>query len=284
MTTKQVEPVDLFANQQRPTWCPGCGNFAIWTTLKKALARVGWQPHQVVIVFGIGCAGNGANDLRAYTIHGLHGRALPLATGIAAANPRLHVVVVGGDGDGYGEGLAHFIQTARINPNITYLVHDNQVFSLTKGQASPTSQPGMTTDTTPGGVVDIPLSPLALALAANASWIGRGFSGEIDQLESLMIDALNHRGFSYLDIFQPCVTFNHLNTFQWFYERVKKIASKDQDLTDRQVAWRLINQPDLLPIGLFYRQPRPILEEQYPFAAASTPHNRELQSFYQGWQ
>ncbi|MBI3573363.1 MAG: 2-oxoacid:ferredoxin oxidoreductase subunit beta, partial [Candidatus Kerfeldbacteria bacterium] len=192
-----------FETSQAPTWCPGCGDFAIWTIIKNSLVALGYQPHHVVIVFGIGCAGNQANTLRAYTFHGLHGRPLPVALGVALANHHLKVIAVGGDGDGYGEGLAHFIHTIRANPNITYLVHDNQVYGLTKGQVSPTSMVGFRSDSTPTGSIDEPINPIALALAAGCGYVARGFAGDLTHTEQLVKGALEHRGFSFVDILQP---------------------------------------------------------------------------------
>lgn len=260
-----VKPQD-YETDQHPTWCSGCGDFGIWSALKLALAEVKAKPHELVVVFGIGCAGNGANLIKAYGFHGLHGRALPLAVGVAVANHALKVIVVGGDGDGYGEGLNHFIQTIRMNPNITYLVHNNSLYSLTKGQASPTSLRGMITDSTPGGVIDQPLNPLALAIAADCGYVARGFAGDIPHLQGLIVGALRHRGFSYIDVLQPCVTFNHLNTYAWFYQRVKKLETAKHNPGQRSAAWAqatsIDDNLDHLPIGLFYQANKPTYQGQ----------------------
>lgn len=254
-----------FETHQTPTWCPGCGDFGIWTALKGALAELALAPHEIVVVFGIGCSGNQANFVRAYGFHGLHGRALPVAEGIALANHGLTTIVVGGDGDGYGEGLAHFIHTIRANPNITYLVHDNQLYGLTKGQASPTSIQGFRSSSTPLGSPDEPINPLTLALAAGCGFVGRGFAGDVPHLQRLIVQGIRHRGFSFIDILQPCVTFNHLNTYSWFYQRVVKLESRHHDPADRAAAWAEANKgPDELPIGLFLQVERPTLEDHFP--------------------
>lgn len=257
-----------FETSIHPTWCSGCGNFGIWSALKKVLAAKQYAPHEVVLVFGIGCAGNGANWINAYGFHGLHGRALPLAMGIALANHGLKVIVVGGDGDGYGEGLSHFIQTIRANPNITYIVHNNQLYSLTKGQASPTSMHGMVTDSTPGGTIDQPLNPLALAIAADCGYVARGFAGDSQHLEDIIAAGLDHQGFAYIDVLQPCVTFNHLNTYAWFYQRVVKLETGKHDSSNRLSAWQQATSVDgsfeKMPIGVFYQSERPTYEDQLP--------------------
>jgi 2-oxoglutarate ferredoxin oxidoreductase subunit beta len=191
---------------------------------------------------------------------------LPLAVGIALANHGVKVIVVGGDGDGYGEGLNHFIQTIRMNPNVTYIVHNNQLYSLTKGQASPTTSHGAITDSTPFGSTDEPLNPLAMAVAANCGYIARGFAGDVKHLKELMVGALKYKGFSYIDVFQPCVTFNHLNTYAWFFQRVQKLEETKHDTSDRLAAWKQATSIDTnlerLPIGLFYSIQKPTYEDQ----------------------
>ncbi len=254
-----------FETHKFPTWCPGCGDFGIWTALKQALVELGKEPHQVVVVFGIGCSGNQANFVRAYGFHGLHGRALPVATGISLANHGVTTIVVGGDGDGYGEGLAHFVHTMRANPNITYLVHDNQVYGLTKGQTSPTSSQGFKTDSTPAGSLEEPINPIAIALAADCGYVARGFAGDVTHLQKLIVDGVNHKGFSLIDVFQPCVTFNHLNTFSWYYQRVAKLEEMGHNPADRNAAWiRATEASEKLPIGLFFQQEKPTYQDGLP--------------------
>lgn len=254
-----------FETHQTPTWCPGCGDFGIWTALKQALVALRVPPHRVVVVFGIGCSGNQANFVRAYGFHGLHGRALPVAEGIALANQGLTTIVVGGDGDGYGEGMAHFIHTIRANPDITYLVHNNSVYGLTKGQSSPTSVHGFRSPSTPTGNPDEPVNPISLALAAGAGFVGRGFAGDIDHLTQLIVAAVKHRGFSLVDILQPCVTMNHLNTYHWFYPRIVKLDAIHHRPDDRLAAWKQAERaPEKLPIGIFYQTERPTLNDNFP--------------------
>lgn len=254
-----------FETHQFPTWCPGCGDFGIWTALKQALVSLSVEPHQVAVVFGIGCSGNQANFVQAYGFHGLHGRALPLATGLSLANHGLTTIVMGGDGDGYGEGLAHFIHAIRANPNITYIVHNNQVYGLTKGQTSPTSVQGFKTGSTPTGSLDEPINPIALALAADCGYVARGFAGDVAQLRELIVNGVRHLGFALIDVFQPCVTFNHLNTFSWYYQRVKKLSELGHDPTDRLAALtRALDSADILPTGLFYQRAKPTYQDGLP--------------------
>lgn len=234
-----------------PTWCPGCGDFGIWGALKMALIEMAMPEENTVIVFDIGCSGDMADFVRVYGLHSLHGRSIPVAEGIAMANHNLNVIVVGGDGGLYGEGMGHFIAACRGNHNITLLVHDNQTYGLTKGQASPTTCEGVKTSSTPFGVIEAPINPIALAITANASWVGRSYAANIPFTKDMIIKAIKHKGFSVLDIYQPCVTFNKLNTHAWFLERVEKIAD-DYVPNDRSVAWGMAQREDKLPIGVFY--------------------------------
>lgn len=253
-----------FETSQMPTWCPGCGNFALWTALNHVFAAKKWQPHEVVVAFDIGCSGNASNWVKAYTFHGLHGRSVPLGVGIKLANHKLKTIIVSGDGAAYGEGISHLIHTIRANPDITYLVEDNQLYALTKGQASPTSAEGYTGESTPYGSPDEPLNPIALALAADASFVARGFAGDLPHLESLITQALDHTGFSFIDAFQPCVTFNKLNTYAWFFERVRKLEDMKYIPNDRARALEQAWATDYLPIGVFYQSTRHTLEQRLP--------------------
>ncbi len=234
-----------------PTWCPGCGDFGIWSSLKKALAELAIPQEQLVIVFGVGCSGNMADFLRCYGFHALHGRALPNAEAIKLANHHLKVIVVAGDGDTYGEGMGHFIAACRGNHDITLIVHDNEVYGLTTGQASPTMDQGRKTKSTPTGTIEVPVNPLALAVNSGASWVGRGFAGNIPYTTELVKQAIQHKGFSLLDIFQPCVTFNKVNTHLWYNERVYKIEGEANQ--DKLKAIGLTYESDKLPIGVFYQ-------------------------------
>jgi len=285
MTT--IQPHDEFTTPIVPTWCPGCGNFGLWTALKQALAELKLPPHQVVLVFGIGCSGNQANFVRSYVFHSLHGRALPVAEGIALANSGATVIAIGGDGDGYGEGMAHFIHTVRANPNVTYLVHDNQVYSLTKGQTSPTSARGTKSPSTPFGSIDTPVNPLGLAITAGCGFVARGFAGDTAHLTQLIKAAITHRGFSLVDIFQPCVTFNAINTYKWFYDHVVKLDTLKHDPINRDAAWKIAQREDKLPIGIFYQKDGPTLEDGFPVLkqkplVEQSPNARNIKPLLEG--
>ena len=245
-------------------WCPGCGNFGILRALQQALVALELPPHRVLIVSGIGQAGKLPHYLRCNALNGLHGRTLPVATAAKLANHELTVIAVGGDGDGYGEGGNHFLHALRRNTDLTYLVHNNQVYGLTKGQASPTSDPGFVTKVTPQGA-PAPLNPLAVAIAAGGGFVARGFAGDIPHLTRLIQEALRHRGFSLVDILQPCVSFNYKNTFAWFRERVYKVEETGYDPTDQIAAFaRSQEWGERIPIGIIYRHQRPTFEEHFP--------------------
>ncbi len=248
------------------SWCPGCGNFSILKALKQALVDVQQKPPELVIVSGIGQAPKTPHYLRCNCFNGLHGRTLPVATGIKLANHRLTVVAQGGDGDGYAEGGNHFLHAMRRNVNITYLVHNNQVYGLTKGQASPTSDRGFVTKTTPRGVLSPACNPLLIAIAADCSFVARGFAGEIDHLAGLIRQGIQHKGFALIDILQPCVSFNRVNTFNFYSDRVYKIDDDSRyDAADRLVAFQKAQEwGDRIPIGILYRNQRPTLEDQIP--------------------
>jgi len=241
-------------------WCPGCGNFPILKILKRALAELDIDPTDLVLVSGIGQAAKIPHYLRANIFNGLHGRALPPATAIKAANPALTVIAESGDGDMYGEGGNHFIHTIRRNPNITNIVHNNMVYGLTKGQASPTSRRGFVTPVQVGGVFLEPFNPLAIAIALDASFVARAFSGDVEQTTEIFKKAIEHKGYALVDVFQPCVSFNKLNTFQWFKEHTYTLDNHDP--TDRLKAFEKATETDKLPLGIFYTSPsKPTFEE-----------------------
>ncbi len=248
----------------QPAWCPGCGNFGILTALKKALVELDIYPHQLVIVSGIGQAGKLPHYLKCNTFNSLHGRPVPVAAGIKMANRELHVIAVSGDGDGYGEGGNHWLHAMRRNHDITYLVHNNQVYALTRGQASPTSDTGYITGTTPQGAPQ-PVHPLAIAVAAGASFVARGFAGDSDHLAGLIKLALQNRGFSLLDILQPCVSFNHINTYDWYKKRVYKLEEeRDYNPVDATAAFeKALQWGDRIPIGVLYINKRPSIEDSF---------------------
>lgn len=250
------------------TWCPGCGNYGIQNALKKALADLGLDLEATVLVTGIGCSSKIAQYLNLYRIETLHGRALPVATGVKLANHRLTVIAEGGDGDGLGLGLGHFVHTARRNLDIAYFIHNNQIYGLTKGQSSPTSDLGAITKFTPppGGNVERPINIMTMALAAGATFVARAFTGDIPGLAALMARAIRHPGFAVVDILQPCVSFNHLNTYQWYRQRVTDIATlPGYNPADREKALSLAaSWGDTIPVGLFYREVRPTFADSLP--------------------
>ncbi len=245
-------------------WCPGCGNFSILKAVKKALVDLNLKPQQVLFVSGIGQAPKLPHYTKGNVFNGLHGRTLPAATGAKIANHELTVIGIDGDGGAYGEGVQHLLATARRNVDITYLAHNNQVYGLTKGQASPTSELGTITKTTPFGAVQ-PLNPMMLALASDVSFLARGFAGEIDHLAGLIAAGIKHRGFSLIDILQPCVSFNHLNTFAWYKQRVYKVEGEGYDPTDKVAALKKAQEwGDKIPIGIIFKQDRSVYEDSMP--------------------
>lgn len=255
--------VKEFNTGNKPTWCPGCGNHAMFEALKRAYAELGWEKRDFTMFWGIGCHGNGADFYDVQGFHALHGRSLPPATAFALTRPDQRVVVEMGDGDGYGLGMGHFVHALRRNVRMTCITHNNQIYGLTTGQASPTTDHLMRTVSTPGGVLEEPVNPIGIALAEGATFIARGFAGDIPHLTELYVQALQHEGFALVDVFQPCVTWNHLNTFAWFRERVYKLEEQDWDTSDRTAAFDLSLSTfhDLtctpescrVPIGIYYR-------------------------------
>lgn len=261
----------------KPDWCPGCGNFGIQAALKQALVNLEIEPHNTVLVTGIGCGSKMAHWVDVYGLHALHGRSLPVATAVKFANPELTVVVAGGDGDGYGIGMGHFVHTMRRNVDMTYLVQNNMVYGLTKGQATPTSAKGFKTPSTPFGSIEEPLNPIALALATGATYVARGFSGDVIHLTKLIEGAIKHKGFAIIDIFQPCVTFNKINTYAFFMQNVYKLEDeKGYDARDWEKAMEKALQTDKLPIGLFYEAERPTYEEQDPGRTGGSLVNADI--------
>ncbi len=272
-----------------PAWCPGCGNFPILKTLKEVLAELEIEPHQLTVVSGIGQAAKLPHYMKCNTFNGLHGRTLPVATGIRLANHEMPVIAIAGDGDCYGEGGNHLLHAIRRNINVKLFVHNNQIYGLTKGQASPTTMEGVVTKTQPFGSLSEALNPMAMAVALDCSFVARGFAGDAVFLKGLMKEALNHKGFALLDILQPCVTFNKVNTYQWYSERVYRIGD-DYDPFDRIEAFKkALEWGEKIPAGIIYRNSRPILEERIP-VIKDTPlikqrfsfkeAEKEIQGFY----
>ncbi|MEW6594038.1 MAG: 2-oxoacid:ferredoxin oxidoreductase subunit beta [Thermodesulfobacteriota bacterium] len=251
---------------QKPAWCPGCGNFAILNVLKKVFIELELEPHEITIVSGIGQGAKLPHYTKCNTFNGLHGRTLPVATGFALANDRTHVIAIAGDGDCYGEGGNHLLHAMRRNVNVKLLVHNNQVYGLTKGQASPTSVPALKSKVQPFGNPSQPLNPLALAIAMDCSFVARGFAGAsgLPHLQNLIKEALQHKGFALIDILQNCVSFNKINTFHWYKDHTY-FLEEDHDPEDRLRAFeRSLEWSEKIPLGLFYRRDRPVMEETYP--------------------
>jgi 2-oxoglutarate ferredoxin oxidoreductase subunit beta len=247
------------------TWCPGCGNFGILMAFKKALIESGIEREDAVLVSGIGCHGKMVNYVNINGFHGIHGRVLPLATGIKLANSRLNVVGFAGDADQYNEGWGHFAHAIRQNIDMTLIVHDNMVLGLTTGQATSTSQQGFKSKSTPFGVIPPMLNPIAHALVSNGTFVARGFSGDMLHLKGLMVEAIKHRGFAFIDVFQPCVTFNYLNTYDWFLQRVYKLEEENHDVTNHKKALeKALEWGDQIPIGIFYKKERPSYRDSLP--------------------
>ncbi len=255
----------------KPTWCPGCGNYSIHTALKQALEELGLAPHEVVLSSGIGQAAKMPQYIDVNGFNGLHGRALPPAIGVRFANKNLKVIVESGDGDTYGEGGNHFIHTIRRNVDIAHFVHDNQVYGLTKGQASPTTAMGQPTTMQFDGVKLEPVNPMTLALSAGAGFVARGFSGDIPHLVYLMKEAITYKGYALLDILQPCVVWNRVNTFRWYRERVYKLP-EEYDYTDKKIAYeKAFEFGDRIPIGILYRVEKEIYEDKFDFIKDGEP-------------
>ncbi|MEM2110195.1 MAG: thiamine pyrophosphate-dependent enzyme [Candidatus Odinarchaeota archaeon] len=235
-------------------WCPGCGNYSILKILKDALLELEVKPEKLVIVSGIGQAAKTPHYLKANVFNGLHGRALPAATAIKAVNPGLTVIAESGDGDMYGEGGNHFIHTIRRNPDITTIIHNNMVYGLTKGQASPTSQINFKTPVQVEGVFNEPFNPLAVAIALDASFVARAFAGDYKETKEIIKKAIKHKGYSLIDVFQPCVTYNKINTYQWFKENTYYL-DETHNVHDRLEAFKKSLERDKYPLGVFYINP-----------------------------
>ena len=264
-----------FKGKADPDWCPGCGDFGVLTALKQALVELNLHPHKVMTISGIGCSSNLPGYVSTYGMHTLHGRALAVATGAQLANHDLKIIVTGGDGDGYGIGGNHFVHSMRRNVDLTYIVMNNQIYGLTTGQISPTSTKGMKTKSTPVGSVENPIFPVSLAIAAGATYVARGYTGQVKHLVDLIKGGIQHKGFALIDAFSPCVTFNLDNTHEFFKHRTKKLEDMGHDPTDFAAAiQKSYEWGDEIPIGLFWKredlpsldQLEPILDEGGPLA------------------
>lgn len=245
---------NIYDRNAENSWCPGCGNFSALRILKESLTDLNIMPHEVVLVSGIGQAGKFPHFMTSQSFNGLHGRYLSNALGIKASNPDLKVIAVSGDGCTYSEGGNHFIHTIRYNPNIVNIVHNNQVYGLTKGQASPTSQLGMVTKVQVSGVFNEPFNGPAIAIAQNASFVARAFVGDIEETKKILKKAINHEGYALIDLFCPCVSFNKINTFKWYKEHTFYLDDS-HDPFDRANAFKLAIQSNKYPLGVLYINP-----------------------------
>lgn len=267
---------------EKPQWCPGCGNFFILTALKQALQELNKKTSETVIVSGVGCGSKIPHYIRAYGYEGIHGRPLPLAEGIKLANPHLLVIAIGGDGDGLSEGTQHFVHSPRRNHDVNYFIQDNQLYALTTGQVSPTSMKGMKTKTTPYGNTVEPIKQIPMMLLLGASFVASAFCGDIPHMKEVFKKSIQHNGFSFVNIYQPCVTWNRLNTYDWWRERVYRLEDANHDVADWQKAFEKAMEPyesnfTKFPIGVFYQVEKPSLYESKEWARTNQPVKVERQ-------
>lgn len=258
---KKIEIAD-YKGKVKPSWCPGCGNHSVLMALKKAMAELNYQTHETAIVSGIGCSSRFPFFMDTYGFHSIHGRALPVAIGLKQAKPEINVIAVGGDGDGLSIGGNHFIHAGRKNPNITYIMMDNEIYALTKGQCSPTSRIGTITKCNPYAWTADRINPVLMALSFNASYVARGYAGDVKQLEKLIFGGLQHKGFAFIHIVSPCVQYNKVSSFEKIKEIVRNLPD-NHDLTDRVNAMKYAFSSDGLYTGVFYKVQRPTYEERY---------------------
>lgn len=266
---------DLEVKEDAPNWCSGCGNFGIWVSLKNAIVQLQLNPWEVVLVSGIGCSSKLPYWVKTYGFNGLHGRPMPVAEAIKLTNHGLKVIVIGGDGDQYSEGTSHWIHAARRNIDITLLVHDNQIYGLTTGQYSPTTEIGQKNKVSPVPTVEAPLNALSMALSAGATFVGRGYAGDVKLETTLLVEAIKHKGFAILDSMQPCVTFNAHNTYEWFNKRLYNLQETGYDKTNRLKAFevaeqwplrRALNEGEMEKVasGILFQEERPTWEDGIP--------------------
>lgn len=243
-----------FRNTIKPNWCPGCGDFSVQAAIQRAAANQGIEPHELAVVSGIGCSGRLSGYINAYGLHGIHGRALPIAQGLKMANRDLNVIATGGDGDGFAIGMGHTVHSIRRNIDVTYIVMDNQIYGLTKGQTSPRSAAGFVTKSTPGGAIEPSLKPLEVALSSGATFVAQSFSTDLKELTAIIEAGMQHKGFSFINVFSPCVTYNKVNTYDWFKENLVKLADiENYDNADRQMAMKTVMEHEGLVTGIIYQ-------------------------------
>ena len=243
-----------FRNNIKPNWCPGCGDFSVQASIQRAAANVGLEPDNLAVISGIGCSGRISGYINSYGLHGIHGRSLPIAQGVKMANRDLTVIASGGDGDGFAIGLGHTIHAIRRNIDITYIVMDNQIYGLTKGQTSPRSDVGFKTKSTPQGSVESALSVMEMALTAGGTFVAQSFSSDLKELTSLIEQGIQHKGFSLINVFSPCVTYNKVNTYDWFKENLVKLSDVEgYDPSNKEMAMQTLMQNKGLVTGLIYQ-------------------------------
>lgn len=243
-----------FRNKVKPNWCPGCGDFSVQAAIQRAAANVGLEPEDLAVVSGIGCSGRISGYINAYGFHGIHGRALPIAQGVKMANRELTVIASGGDGDGFAIGMGHTVHAIRRNIDVTYIVMDNQIYGLTKGQTSPRSEVGFKTKSTPAGSIESALGVMELALTAGATFVAQSFSSDLKGLTALIEQGIQHKGFSLINVYSPCVTFNKINTYDWFKENITELASiEGYDPHNKMMAMQTLMEHNGLVTGLIYQ-------------------------------
>jgi 2-oxoglutarate/2-oxoacid ferredoxin oxidoreductase subunit beta len=252
--------IESYKSDEKPTWCPGCGDFGVLNALYNAVRAKGWDPKDIVLVSGIGCSSRLPFFANTYGFHTVHGRVMPIATGVRVANPELKVLALGGDGDAFAIGGGHFIHAARRNLNLCYVIMDNNIYGLTKGQTSPTSQVGFVTKSTPKGSPDRAINPLLLAMASGATFVARGFSGRPKELADMVVKGIDHNGFAVIDVFSPCPTFNKVNTFKAYREETTDLPA-DHNPSDFQKALQLAASDEPLYLGVMYEQPGSSFED-----------------------
>ena len=243
-----------FRNTIKPIWCPGCGNVSVQASIQRAAANLEIEPHELAVVSGIGCSGRLSGYINAYGLHGIHGRALPIAQGLKLANRDLNVIATGGDGDGFAIGIGHNVHSIRRNIDVTYVVMDNQIYGLTKGQTSPRSAAGFITKSTPGGAIEPSLKPLEVALSSGATFVAQGFSTDLKELTAMIEEGMKHKGFSFINVFSPCVTYNKVNTYDWFKEHLTKLSDiEGYDASNREQAMQTVMKHEGLVTGIIYQ-------------------------------
>ena len=243
-----------FRNNVKPNWCPGCGDFSVQAAIQRAAANVGLEPENLAVISGIGCSGRISGYINSYGVHGIHGRSLPIAQGVKMANRDLTVIASGGDGDGFAIGMGHTVHSIRRNIDITYIVMDNQIYGLTKGQTSPRSAVGFKTKSTPEGSIEQAISPMEMALTAGATFVAQSFSTDLKELTAIIEAGMKHKGFSLINVFSPCVTYNKVNTYDWFKENLTKLSSiENYDSSNREEAMQTLMKHKSLVTGLIYQ-------------------------------